>query len=231
MTGREIVLDTETTGLNPDKGARIVEIGCIELINYCPTGKRFHSYFNPECVMPEGAYAVHRLSTEFLADKPLFAHRVEELLAFLQEATLIIHNADFDMKMLNAELRFCGYSPLSMESVVDTLLLARRKFPGSPASLDALCRQFGIDRSHREVHGALIDAELLTEVYVELIGGRAPKFDLPGLNLAAQSEEISSIIIDGSSRVYHPPRPHYATETEKMAHRNFIANLKNPLWK
>lgn len=169
---REIILDTETTGLDPLRGDRLVEIGGIELVNQYPTGRTFHVYINPERDMPEEAFRVHGLSAEFLREKPVFADVVEEFVAFADGARLVIHNASFDMGFINAELKRAGREPISMDNVLDTLTMARRKFPGAAASLDALCSRFGIDNSKRTKHGALLDAELLAEVYIELIGGR-----------------------------------------------------------
>ena len=171
---REIVLDTETTGLDPANGDRIVEIGCLELVNRLPTGKTYHVYINPERDMPHEAEAVHGLSAAFLADKPKFADIADEFIAFVKGAALIIHNAGFDMKFLNAELAHLGRDDLRDAEIIDTLTMARKKFPGAPASLDALCRRFGVDNSGRDLHGALIDSELLAGVYLELSGGRQP---------------------------------------------------------
>ena len=171
---REIVFDTETTGLDPANGDRVVEIGCLELVNRLPSGEHFHVYINPQRDMPTEAEAVHGLSAAFLADKPLFADIADGVLAFIGDAPLIAHNASFDMKFINAELRACGRDDLSAHKVIDTLHMARQKFPGAPASLDALCRRFGVDNSDRTLHGALIDSELLAGVYLELSGGRQP---------------------------------------------------------
>ena len=171
---REIVLDTETTGLDPANGDRIVEIGCLELVNRLPTGKTYHVYINPERDMPREAEAVHGLSAQFLADKPVFADIADDFIAFVKGAALIIHNAAFDMKFLHAELAFLGRDDLREAKIIDTLTMARKKFPGAPASLDALCRRFGVDNSGRDLHGALIDSELLAGVYLELSGGRQP---------------------------------------------------------
>ncbi|MBL6762108.1 MAG: DNA polymerase III subunit epsilon [PS1 clade bacterium] len=171
---REIVLDTETTGLDPASGDRIVEIGCLELVNRLPTGETFHVYINPERDMPREAEAVHGLSAGFLADKPLFSQIADDFVAFVKGAALIIHNAAFDMKFLNAELARLGRDDLRDNQIIDTLSMARQKFPGAPASLDALCRRFGVDNSGRDLHGALIDSELLAGVYLELSGGRQP---------------------------------------------------------
>lgn len=178
---REIVMDTETTGLDPFDGHRIVEIGGIELLNHMPTGRVYHQYINPQRDMPTEAFDVHGISEEFLMDKPVFAKIAQEFLDFVGDAKLVIHNASFDMKFLNAELGWLNLPKLPMDQALDTLTIARRRFPGSPASLDALCRRFGIDNSAREKHGALLDSEILAEVYLELIGGRQPDF---GLNVA-----------------------------------------------
>ena len=179
---REIVLDTETTGLDPGTGDKIVEIGAVELWNHLPTGKTFHKYLNPERNMPEEAQAVHGLTEDFLRDKPLFSQIVDDFLRFIKDSKLIIHNASFDMKFINAELELAKKSKLSGDIAIDTLSIARKKFPGSPASLDALCRRFNIDNSARTLHGALLDSEILAEVYLELIGGRQPDFGLSDIN-------------------------------------------------
>jgi DNA polymerase-3 subunit epsilon len=171
---REIVLDTETTGFEPEAGDRIVEIGALELVNHVPTGAVFHRYVNPQRAMPQEAFAVHGLGDEFLSDKPFFAEIAEEFMVFIGEARLVIHNAAFDMKFLNAELGRLSLPPLAWSRAIDTLAMARQKFPGAPASLDALCRRFAIDNSGRVLHGALLDSEILAEVYLELIGGRQP---------------------------------------------------------
>lgn len=222
---REIVLDTETTGLEPADGDRVVEIGCVELVNHVPTGRTFHRYTNPERDIPEDAVRVHGLTMEFLADKPRFQDIVDEFLAFVGDAPLIIHNAAFDMKFINAELQLCGRTPLPFERAVDTLAIARRRFPGAPVSLDALCRRFGIDNSHRDKHGALLDSELLAEVYLELRGGREP-----GLELAARGghEATERVRVE---RPYREPRPHAPSADEAAAHRAFLqAKVKNAVW-
>ena len=175
---REIVLDTETTGFEPDEGDRIVEIGAVELFNHVPTGRTYHQYINPQRAMPQEAFEVHGLGDAFLSDKPLFAAIADAFNDFIGDAKLIIHNAAFDMKFLNAELGWSGYRLLPLDQAIDTLAIARRKYPGSPASLDALCRRFGIDNAKRTLHGALLDSEILAEVYLELIGGRQPDFGL-----------------------------------------------------
>lgn len=177
---REIVLDTETTGFEPAEGDRIVEIGAVELMGHVPTGRTYHQYINPQRSMPQGAFEVHGLGDEFLSDKPLFKDIAQAFVDFVGDAKLVIHNAAFDMKFLNAELEWVGRPLLPMDQALDTLAIARRKFPGSPASLDALCRRFGIDNSSRTLHGALLDSEILAEVYLELIGGRQPDFALAG---------------------------------------------------
>ncbi len=222
---REIVLDTETTGLNPRNGDRLVEIGCIELVNHMPTGRVFHRYVNPERDMPDEAFNVHGLSAEFLSQHPVFAEIVAELRDFIgDDSQLIIHNAEFDMKFINAELALLGFPALPMSRATDTVAMARRRFPGAPASLDALCRRFDIDNSQRTRHGALLDAELLAEVYLELIGGRQPVFELGAANGKGAAAGITL------ARPYRDPRPHAATESELAAHAAFVAKLKTPLW-
>ncbi len=221
---REIVLDTETTGLDPASGHRIVEIACLELINHLPSGRKFQSYLNPDRDMPEDALAVHGLTAAFLADKPRFGDIVAELLAFIEGAPLVIHNAEFDMRFLNAELARIEQTTLASNQAVDTLMLARRKFPGSQNSLDALCKRFNIDNSARNLHGALLDAELLAEVYLELIGGRQAGFDLVQAEARAAAAAAAS---QGPSRA---PRPHAPTPEELAAHTALLAKLKDPLW-
>jgi DNA polymerase-3 subunit epsilon len=225
---REIVLDTETTGLDPASGHRIVEIGGVELVNHVPTGRVFHRYLNPERDMPPEAEAVHGLSEAFLADKPRFAEVAGEFAAFIADATLVIHNASFDMAFLNAEFERHGMPTLPMSRATDTVAIARRRHPGSPANLDALCRRYGVDNSGREKHGALLDAELLAEVYLELIGGRQP-----GLVLAAEAGSGPA----GDAPAYSPPPrprplPARVTATEAEAHAAFIAELgESALWR
>jgi DNA polymerase-3 subunit epsilon len=224
---REIVLDTETTGFDPESGDRIVEIGALELIHHVPTGKSFHQYINPERDMPQSAFQVHGLSQEFLSDKPVFADVAETFLDFAGDAPLVIHNAAFDMKFLNAELGWIGRETMPMGRAVDTLLIARRKYPGAPASLDALCRRFGVDASERTLHGALLDAQLLAEVYLELVGGREP-----GLTLI---EDDDSPAAQGGDSARRAPRPRplapRLTDGEREAHAAFIATLgANALW-
>lgn len=224
---REIVFDTETTGLNPAGGDRMVEIGCIEIYNRIETGRHFHAYFFPERDMPHEAELVHGLSGAFLSDKPLFSETAEALLDFLEDSPLVAHNAGFDFGFLNFELERCGRPRVSMSRMVDTLTLARSKHPGAKHSLDALCMRFGIDRSHRVKHGALLDAQLLAQVYVELTGGRQI-----GLGLVADTSGVS---VEASTRpvvIREPraPRPHFAATEELERHRAFIAQLVNPLW-
>jgi DNA polymerase-3 subunit epsilon len=225
---REIIFDTETTGLDPKTGDRLVEIGCIEMVNRVPTGETFHCYFNPDRDMPAGAEAVHGLSISFLSDKPRFHERAAELLEFLGEETkLVAHNAGFDFGFVNSELEMCGLPPLSRERMIDTVALARARHPGAKNSLDALCTRYGIDRSHRTRHGALLDAELLAQVYVELTGGRQI-----GLSLAAESSEIEIAVqsLPVRDRPFRAPRPHGASEAELAAHAQFLETVKSPLW-
>jgi len=221
---REIVIDTETTGLNPDDGHRIVEIACIELMHHIPSGRKFHRYVNPERDMPEEAFAVHGLSAEFLAEHPRFAEIADELLDFIGEDRVVIHNAEFDLAFLNAELARIGRPPLAC-SFVDTLAMSRQRFPGAPASLDALCRRFAIDLSGREKHGADIDCVLLASVYLELLGGRQPVLDLAG------GDGDAALDRDGAAlRPPRPPRPHAPTDEELAAHREMLTEIKSPLW-
>lgn len=223
MTIREIVLDTETTGLDPDAGHRIVEIACVELINHLPSGRTFQRYLNPERDMPTDAQAVHGLTAEFLSGQPVFATVAEEFLDFIADAPLVIHNAEFDLKFVNAELTKLGRSKLRGQRAVDTVQLARRKFPGAPASLDALCGRFGIDNSSRTLHGALLDAQLLAEVYLELVGGRQATIELvagPAVSMAAASIE----------RAIRPIRPHAPSDAELAAHAAMLQQIKTPLW-
>lgn len=224
---REIVFDTETTGLNPMGGDRMVEIGCVEIVNRVETGRHFHCYFNPQRDMPFEAEAVHGLSSIFLSDKPLFGEKVEELLDFIEDSPLVAHNASFDFGFLNLELERCSRPVVSIHRMVDTLSLARSRHPGAKHSLDALCMRFGIDRSHRIKHGALLDAQLLAQVYVELTGGRQI-----GLGLVADTGTIRVDQAGGpvTVREPRPPRPHAPLAAELERHRAFIAKLVNPLW-
>lgn len=227
---RELVLDTETTGLDPFDGHRIVEIGAVELVNHMPSGRTYHQYINPQRDMPQGAFDVHGISSEFLADKPLFRDIAADFLAFCGDARLVIHNAAFDMKFINAELGWAGLPPLPASRALDTLTIARQRFPGSPASLDALCRRFNIDTSSRIKHGALLDSEILAEVYLELIGGRQP-----GLVLQAQpSRGGTAQVTDGAwrPRARPDPLPPRLSDSEKAAHAAFVDELgEGAIWR
>ena len=224
---REIVFDTETTGLNPGGGDRIVEIGCVEIYNRVETGRHFHAYFYPERDMPFEAEMVHGLTSVFLSDKPLFADKVEELLEFIEDSPMVAHNASFDFGFLNFELERCGRPIVSMSRMVDTLALARSKHPGAKHSLDALCIRFGVDRSQRIKHGALLDAQLLAQVYVELTGGRQIVLGLVAETASVAVPRSAGPIIVREPR---PARPHAAEAEELERHRAFIAQLVNPLW-
>jgi DNA polymerase-3 subunit epsilon len=227
---REIVLDTETTGFDPESGDRIVEIGAVELWNHVATGVTFHEYINPERSMPQEAFEVHGLGDDFLRDKPVFAQIAQKFVDFIGDAKLVIHNAAFDMKFLNAELKWVNKPQIPWEQALDTLAIARKKFPGSPASLDALCRRFGIDNSSRTLHGALLDSEILAEVYLELIGGRQPDFGLS--QTGGQSRSGGA----GSAGEWRPtkrptPLPSRLSDTEKAAHAAFVEKLgENAIW-
>ncbi len=227
---REIVLDSETTGLDPHRGDRLVEIGCVEMVNRFLTGKTFHRYINPERAMPIEAFQVHGLSEAFLSDKPVFAQVAAEFLEFIGEDTLVIHNASFDIGFLNAELKRLGKGPIVMARVIDTLAMARRKHPGAPASLDALCARYGIDNSKRSRHGALLDAEILAEVYAELTGGKQSSLGLdaapaPALRRAGKGGATTPGLAE---EIAHIP---LLSEEERRAHRAFIAEMKdNAIW-
>lgn len=223
---REIVLDTETTGFKPEEGHRLVEIGCIELVNHLATGERFHVYLNPERDMPPEAFAVHGLSSEFLADKPLFNDVAADFVAFIGDSPLVIHNAAFDMHFLNWELKIAGYPVMPKDRAVDTLLMARQKFPGSPATLDALCKRFGVDNSNRTLHGALLDAQLLAEVYLELLGGRQTGLSFAG-GPASKSGPTGPVRID---RPFREARVFAVNDEEAAAHAEMLKKIKNPLW-
>lgn len=226
---REIVLDTETTGFEPDEGDRIVEIGGVELFNHVPTGRTYHQYINPQRSMPNSAFEVHGLGDEFLSDKPVFKAVGQAFLDFVGDAKLVIHNASFDMKFLNAELRWAQMRELPPDQAIDTLAIARRKFPGSPASLDALCRRFGVDNSAREKHGALLDSEILAEVYLELIGGRQPDF---GLGAAASDKNVNQNEENWRPEPRPAPLPKRLTAAEAKAHAALIDTLgENALWR
>ena len=225
---REIIFDTETTGFDPVSGDRLVEIGCIELVNRVPSGRTFHAYYNPQRAMPAAAEAIHGLSDIFLKDKPLFAHGVEELLDFLEDSHLVAHNARFDFGFLNHELKLCGLPEVGMHRMIDTVAIARQMHPGAKHSLDALCTRYGIDRSHRIKHGALLDAELLAQLYIELTGGRQI-----GLGLA-QEEDKDAIRVELASgiavRPVRPARVFAASAMELERHAAFVATLEKPLW-
>ena len=226
---REIVLDTETTGFDPQSGDRIVEIGAVELKGHVPTGRTYHQYINPERSMPEEAFQVHGLGDEFLADKPVFKEIGQAFLDFVGDAKLVIHNAAFDMKFLNAELGWMGLPKLDWERAIDTLDIARRKFPGSPASLDALCRRYGIDNSARTLHGALLDSEILAEVYLELIGGRQPDFALAHNN---SGKEVADGNTEWRATRRSEPLPVRLTDEERAAHAAFLDQMGDTsLWK
>lgn len=226
---REIIFDTETTGFDPLTGDRMVEIGCIELVNRVATGKTYHAYFNPQRAMPAAAEAVHGLSTLFLSDKPLFADSVDDLIAFLGDCPLVAHNAKFDFGFLNSELRLCGRPEVSMDRMVDTVAIARTLHPGAKHSLDALCSRYGIDRSHRIKHGALLDAELLAQLYVELTGGRQIGLML-GQDMVEEEVVETTLATGPLVRRARPARPHAPNAAELERHAAFVAKLKNPLW-
>ena len=225
---REIILDTETTGLDPATGDRIVEIGAVELLNHLPTGRTFHVYINPERDMPKEAEAVHGLSMAFLKDKPVFAAIAGEFIEFIGDSVLIIHNANFDMAFINAELGFLRLPSIPPERVVDTLQIARQKHPGAANSLDALCRRYGVDNSKRTRHGALLDSELLAEVYLELIGGRQTALILE----ASATKKAATVVAAQIAQQRPVPLPPRLTEDERAAHAAFVAGLgENALWK
>lgn len=219
---REIVLDTETTGLDPAAGHRLVEIGCVEVLNGIPTGVTHHIYLDPERDMPDEAFAVHGLSSAFLTGKPRFADVAAALLDFLGDAKLVAHNAEFDMRFLNAELERAGLPPLAASRVIDTLAMARRRHPGAPASLDALCARYGIDSSRRVKHGALLDAEILADVYIELTGGRQSTLVFAAAGSAAAAITVGT---EGGRRTRPAPLPSRLTAAETAAHATFVAGL------
>ena len=223
---REIVFDTETTGLSFAGGDRLVEIGCVEMVNRVETGRTFHAYYHPERNMPAEALAVHGISEAFLADKPKFADAVEDLIDFLGDAPLVAHNAGFDFSFLNGELTRCGRQIVHINRMVDTLQIARSRHPGAKHTLDALCSRFGVDRSHRVLHGALLDAQLLAQVYVELLGGRQI-----GLGLVSDAPVVESTQVAVRRPVtVRPPRTFRPSDTELAAHAAFVAKLQDPLW-
>ncbi|HKY94626.1 MAG TPA: DNA polymerase III subunit epsilon [Kiloniellales bacterium] len=224
---REIVLDTETTGLDPADGHRIVEIGCLELVNHLPTGRHYRQYVNPEREMPEDAFRVHGLSDDFLRTHPTFAEVVEQFLEFIGDARLVIHNANFDLRFINAELARIRRPPLDLDRALDTVQMARSKFPGAQASLDALCRRFSIDNSARTLHGALLDCELLAEVYLELIGGRQPSL------VIEQRIEVATLaqpIVVAAGATARAPRVFAPAPEELLAHAAMLAKLKDAIW-
>lgn len=227
---REIIFDTETTGFDPANGDRMVEIGCIEMIGRVMTGRTYHAYFNPLRPMPSAAEQVHGLSDRFLSDKPVFAEKAGELLDFLEDSPLVAHNASFDFGFLNHELQFCGRAPVSLDRMIDTVALARVKNPGAKLSLDALCTRYGIDRSHRVKHGALLDAELLAQLYIELTGGRQIGLGLAEDDISDQTlgqNVVSSVQV---TKIYRLARPHSASAEELARHADFIAKIKDALW-
>ena len=221
---REVVLDTETTGLDPKSGDRIVEIGCVELLNHVPTGRTYHQYVNPERDMPDGAFRVHGLSADFLTGHPPFSDVADAFLEFIGDAILVIHNADFDMGFINAELMKLSLPKLDMAQSLDTVRMARQKFPGAPANLDSLCKRFNVDNSNRELHGALLDARLLADVYLELIGGRQTDLGLAG------NTSLGDQLLGTQKSVTRPPRPHLVNPEEEAKHKAFIQSLNEPLW-
>lgn len=226
---REIALDTETTGLNPKAGHRVVEIGCVEMINHVASGEVFHVYVNPERDMPEEAFAVHGLSEEFLRDHPVFADVADDFLAFVGDDPLVIHNAAFDMGFLNAELERAARPTLPKDRAIDTVQMARQKFPGAQANLDALCKRFGIDNSSRELHGALLDARLLADVYLELMGGRQTGFGLDAAEDAGGGADAGAITLE--TRQKREPRIFRPSAEELARHEAFVDGLTDPIWK
>lgn len=233
---REIVLDTETTGINPADGHRIIEIGALEMVNQSPTGEQYHVYINPQREIDAGAVEIHGLTSEFLADKPAFEEIADGFLEFVGPSQLVIHNAPFDMGFINAELERLGRPAIPMDRATDTLTMARRKFPGAQANLNALCRRFEIDNSHRDLHGALVDADLLASVYIELLGGRQPDLSLePASHRAEDGAPASPQSEDAAFAIRVDPtkfdRPHAASEVEMAAHAAFVDRLNNPIWR
>ena len=234
---REIVLDTETTGISASGGHRIIEIGALELVNHTPTGNNLHLYINPQRDIEDGAFAVHGISSEFLADKPVFADIVEQFMQFVGEDQMVIHNASFDMAFINAELARLSLPEYPMSRAVDTLAMARKKFPGAQANLNALCRRFEIDNSHRDLHGALVDADLLTEVYIELLGGRQPNLSLDVARTEQQEQQQANetpIAQSGFSMRRDAAkfsRSHMPSDAELSAHEGFLKEIEDPIWK
>jgi DNA polymerase-3 subunit epsilon len=227
---RELCLDIETTGLDPRGGHRIIEIACVELVNKVKTGNFFHVYVNPRRDVPDEAFRIHGISTEFLQDKPIFDHVAHKFLDFVKDTTLVIHNAAFDTKFLNYELGILGLPTLNMENVIDSLAIARKKFPGSPASLDALCRRFNIDLSKRTKHGALLDTELLCEVYIELMGGAQTGFSFNKNDVATESAKAEIIAAKEAKNIL-PKRDFSPSESELKSHQEFVTkHIKNNIW-
>jgi DNA polymerase III subunit epsilon len=231
---REIVLDTETTGLDPNQGHRMVEIGCLELLNHVPTGRTWHYYINPEREIPPEVIAVHGITNEKVRNEKTFGELIGSFLDFIGDSRLVIHNAEFDLKFLNYQMKEFGFPPIKITDVVDTLWVARKKFPGQPASLDALCRRFNIDLSGREYHGALVDSQLLADVYLELVGGRQHGLGLTDSNSKTSTESTldehaSSLTV--VKKTYRAPREFNVSNDEELAHKEMTARLKQPLWK
>lgn len=224
---RKIVLDTETTGLDPKSGDRLVEIGCVELDNHLPTGRTYHQYVNPERNMPDEAFRVHGLSEAFLAKYPVFADIADAFLEFIGDADLVIHNASFDLGFINAELQRLGRTSVENRRAIDTVQIARGKYPGAQASLDALCRRFEIDLSARTRHGALLDAELLADVYLELVGGRQPGFELASERRRSANQAVET----QEKKPARPARPHAPREAESTAHQAFLEKITDPIWR
>lgn len=231
----EYVLDTETTGLDPYDGHRLVEIGCVELLNLVPTGRTYHQYINPERDVPAEAVAVHGLDQKFLADKPVFAEIFTDFLDFLgSDGRLVIHNAEFDMKFINYELKQIGHPGIKMTRVLDTLAMARMRFPGAPATLDALCRRFGVDNSGRDLHGALLDSQLLADVYLELMGGRQHGLGLDPSKAGADGgadHDAPVSALAARTRTLRAPRPHAPSAQELESHQALLEKLTDPIWK
>jgi DNA polymerase III subunit epsilon len=227
---REIIFDTETTGFDPQTGDRMVEIGCIEMVGRRITGESYHCYFNPERAMPPAAEQVHGLSDTFLSDKPLFATKAEELLAFIGDSPLVAHNASFDFGFLNMELERAGQLRVDMARMIDTVAIGRNRHPGAKLSLDALCTRYGIDRSHRTKHGALLDAELLAQLYIELTGGKQIGLGLADNGADAEREDVTRDSLLAASRTFRPARPHAASPEELERHREFVGTIPDAIW-
>lgn len=231
MSSREICLDIETTGLDPRDGHKIIEIACVELVNKVKSGKVFHTYVNPRREVPREAFNIHGISTEFLKDKPIFDHIAHKFLDFVKDAQLVIHNSAFDSKFLNYELKILGLQGLDMSRVTDTLLIARKKFPGSPASLDALCKRFNVDSSHRTKHGALLDTELLCDVYVELMGGAQAGLGFEVEKKSQISAKVEKVIAENQTKKILPKRNFPVLEDDLKNHKEFVMkNFKSNLW-